>query len=63
MMVMPRRFAAAVLALTMLDGAAAAQPGVLTYAGPDRAQRIVEGAKKEGTVTLYSSATVADMNP
>jgi iron(III) transport system substrate-binding protein len=62
-MVMPRRFAAAVLALTMLDGAAAAQPGVLTYAGPDRAQRIVEGAKKEGTVTLYSSATVADMNP
>ena len=30
------------------------------YSGPDRTQRLIDGAKKEGTVTLYSSATVAD---
>ena len=36
---------------------------ILTYAGADRAQRILDGAKKEGTVTLYSSANVVDMNP
>lgn len=30
------------------------------YAGPDRTQRLIDGAKKEGTLTLYSSAVVAD---
>ncbi len=30
------------------------------YSGPDRTQRLIDGAKKEGTVTLYSSATIAD---
>ena len=33
-----------------------------TYSGPDRTQRLIDGAKKEGGVTLYSSATVADQN-
>jgi iron(III) transport system substrate-binding protein len=32
-----------------------------TYAGADRMQQIIEGAKKEGTLTLYSSLTTDDM--
>jgi iron(III) transport system substrate-binding protein len=31
------------------------------YSGPDRTQRLVEGAKKEGMLTIYSSVTVDDM--
>ena len=30
------------------------------YSGADRTQKLIAGAKKEGTVTLYSSATLAD---
>jgi iron(III) transport system substrate-binding protein len=30
------------------------------YSGPDRTQRLIAGAKKEGFVTLYSSAVIAD---
>jgi iron(III) transport system substrate-binding protein len=30
------------------------------YSGPDRAQRLIAGAKKEGVVTVYSSVTVDD---
>jgi iron(III) transport system substrate-binding protein len=33
-----------------------AQAGPFTYAGPDRMARLIAGAKKEGSVTLYSSA-------
>src|ERR1041385_5854850 len=33
------------------------------YAGADRTQRLVEGAKKEGSVMVYSSMTVEDMAP
>jgi iron(III) transport system substrate-binding protein len=32
------------------------------YAGPDRTQRLIDGAKKEGAVTLYSSLVVTDSN-
>jgi iron(III) transport system substrate-binding protein len=32
-----------------------------TYDGPDRTKRLVDGAKKEGAVTIYSSVTVDDM--
>ena len=32
-----------------------------TYAGADRTQRLVEGAKKEGSVMVYTSMTVEDM--
>jgi iron(III) transport system substrate-binding protein len=32
------------------------------YSGPDRTARLVAGAKKEGAVTLYSSATPADQS-
>ncbi len=36
---------------------------VASLAGPDRLQKIIEGAKREGTLTLYSSATTGDMGP
>jgi iron(III) transport system substrate-binding protein len=32
-----------------------------SYAGPDRTQRLLAGAKKEGAVNIYSSMTVDDM--
>jgi iron(III) transport system substrate-binding protein len=32
------------------------------YSGPDRTQRLIDGAKREGFVTLYSSAVIADTN-
>ncbi|HEY3643329.1 MAG TPA: extracellular solute-binding protein [Xanthobacteraceae bacterium] len=32
------------------------------YSGPDRSARLIAGAKREGTVTLYSSATLADQS-
>jgi iron(III) transport system substrate-binding protein len=31
------------------------------YAGPDRAERLIAGAKREGSLTLYTSLTVEDM--
>ncbi len=57
------RAAVASITIALLPATAGAQPGILTDAGVDRSQRILAGAKKEGTVTLYSSATIADMNP
>jgi iron(III) transport system substrate-binding protein len=48
-------------------GFASAQVGAATtadiaaYAGPDRAEKLIAGAKKEGTVTVYTSANVEDM--
>jgi len=34
---------------------------VMAYSGPDRQQRLIEGAKKEGQLTLYSSLVVEDL--
>ncbi len=34
---------------------------IALYQGADRAQRLTEGAKKEGVVNVYTSATVEDM--
>src|SRR6266852_691119 len=34
---------------------------VAAYAGTDRAERLIAGAKREGTLTLYTSAAVDDM--
>lgn len=34
---------------------------IATYDGPDRQQRLVAGARKEGELELYTSLTVADM--
>jgi iron(III) transport system substrate-binding protein len=59
-----RRLAGVLLAAVLLVGGAAAQAQTLAelanYAGPDRTARLIAGAKKEGTVTLYSSATLQD---
>src|SRR5207237_720152 len=57
------RVALAFLALALGDGPAAAQTlaELATYGGPDRTQRLIEGARKENALTVYSSMTVADM--
>lgn len=55
-----RSFAlAALLAPLCASGASAQAPSIdiATYAGPDRTQRLVEGAKREGSLMLYSSLT------
>jgi ABC-type Fe3+ transport system substrate-binding protein len=66
----PRRALAsaiAIIATLIVAPALAQQPKpptlaeLATYDGPDRTKRLVEGAKKEGAVTIYSSVTVDDM--
>jgi iron(III) transport system substrate-binding protein len=44
------------------QGSASTAAEIAAYVGPDRAERLVAGAKKEGTVTLYTSANVDDMS-
>jgi iron(III) transport system substrate-binding protein len=57
----------ALAALLALAASAAAQTSAQTsadvaaYAGADRAERLVAGARREGTLTVYTSAAVADM--
>ena len=36
-------------------------PDLAGYQGPDRTQKLIDGAKKEGTVSVYTSAPVDDM--
>jgi iron(III) transport system substrate-binding protein len=43
------------------QGGASSTAESAAYAGPDRAERLIAGAKKEGTVTVYTSANVDDM--
>jgi iron(III) transport system substrate-binding protein len=56
------RLCVAVGALLVFAASAQAQSmaELAHYSGPDRTQRLIEGAKKEGVVTLYSSAVIAD---
>ncbi len=57
-------FFAALLGMLFAGGAVAQAPALAElagYTGADRAQRILEGAKKEGVVSLYNSAPVDDM--
>ncbi len=67
-----RRHALVALAATMLagalplgdalaQGAAPTGIGLATYQGADRLQRLIDGAKKEGEVSIYTSAPVDDM--
>src|SRR3954453_3284020 len=52
----------AIFALLTIGGAPAwAQSDIATYQGPDRMQKLIDGTKKEGTLTIYSSATVDDL--
>jgi ABC-type Fe3+ transport system substrate-binding protein len=55
------RATAVLLAGCLLVTAATAQTpdaNILTYAGPDRTARLIEGAKKEGELTYYSAMIV-----
>src|SRR5262245_56067676 len=36
---------------------------IASYQGPDRMARLVEGAKREGVLSLYGSSVAEDMNP
>jgi iron(III) transport system substrate-binding protein len=57
----------ALLALAILAGAPArasdpaAVAALAQYTGADRAQRLADGARREGELTLYTSLTVEDM--
>src|SRR5438477_10575376 len=55
-----RAVCAMALAVTMLAGPALAQPttNILHYQGADREQKLIEGAKKEGQVVIYSALIV-----
>jgi iron(III) transport system substrate-binding protein len=50
------------VSLAGVSGSAHAQTlaEIANYSGPDREQKLIEGAKKEGTLNIYSSATVKD---
>lgn len=53
---------AALLApLTCVRASAQTSAEVAAYAGADRAERLAAGAKREGTLTVYTSAAVDDM--
>ena len=46
--------------ILLMSGGAAAESGIqamAAYKGPDRQEKLVEAAKKEGTLTLYTSIT------
>ncbi len=43
------------------QGGASVTAELATYGGPDRTQKLISGAKKEGTVTVYTSANFEDM--
>ena len=62
------RLTAALSASVFLPSAALAQAPargsmaeLAQYAGPDRMQRLIEGAKKEGALNIYTSAQTDDM--
>ena len=62
------QLSALVLASSVLPGAVLAQaPGSMAelaqYAGPDRMQRLIDGAKKEGQVNIYTSLNTKDTGP
>jgi iron(III) transport system substrate-binding protein len=50
--------AAVVTALYVMPTAAQNVPEILSYNGPDRQQKLVEGARKEGQVVFYSAMIV-----
>jgi iron(III) transport system substrate-binding protein len=53
---------AALLVVCGVSAQAQTLEELASYSGPDRTARLVAGAKREGTVTLYSSATLADQS-
>jgi ABC-type Fe3+ transport system substrate-binding protein len=57
----PRHCLAAALALLLAAPAAAQMGEIAALQGADREQRLIEGARKEGSLTLYTSFTTNDM--
>src|SRR5437868_4877227 len=55
------RLCAFFCALFPLAAAADAVSDIALYTGADRAERLAAGARKEGSLTLYTSLTVEDM--
>ena len=55
-----RCLSAAVVAIFLTSALASAQESdnILTYTGPDRTERLIAGAKREGQVTYYSAMIV-----
>jgi iron(III) transport system substrate-binding protein len=45
----------------LAQGAGSTTADIAAYAGPDRTERLVAGARREGTVTVYTSANIEDM--
>lgn len=61
-----RRLAMATLLAPLLAGPALAQSNptiasLAAYEGADRTQKLIDGAKREGSLTMYTSAPVDDM--
>ena len=57
------RVLAIIVCLAAARGASAQTiADVASLSGPDRTQRLIDGAKKEGAVSLYSSAVTEDSN-
>src|SRR6478672_11228642 len=59
--VLKSTFALAICGWLLVTAYASAQTSLATYQGADRMQRIIEGAKKEGEVSIYTSAPTDDM--
>jgi iron(III) transport system substrate-binding protein len=57
----------ALIATTLAAAPALAQPRTMeeiaSYQGPDRMARLIDGAKKEGVVSVYGSSVAEDMKP
>src|SRR5881227_1871031 len=51
----------AIVALLVGVASSHAQFDIVNYRGPDREQKLIEGAKKEGQVVLYSALIVNQM--
>ena len=58
---MKSKFVLAIGGWLLVTAWAFAQTSLATYQGADRMQRIIEGAKKEGEVSIYTSAHTDDM--
>lgn len=63
---LPRRWLALIVCSACLAFAVTARAqsvaDIAKYSGADRTQHLIDGAKREGFVTLYSSAVIADTN-
>jgi iron(III) transport system substrate-binding protein len=58
-----QRAGLALAALTIALPAIAQDASILTYEGPDRAQKLLAAAQKEGTFTFYTSIAEKDIQP